>query len=574
MSLFSNKIRTAVTISAAVFLILWPVMGSANISTNVLPDHIQMRLEAALESPVMLCGGAVMLAPAVLQEIYTARSFQPAWIGNDGPLPQVDALLNVIRQAAQDGLKPEEYHLSEITALVSEWRTSRESDLQFPIVKQIDLEFLLTDALVAYGFHLLNGRVNPERLYPDWVSYPKDFYLPAVIESIMNGGNLEVAFQRLTPQEPLYGDLKQAFAVYAEIARTGGWPLIPASRGLKKKADDRLYLSLLRKRLLLTGDLPPAESPEREAYDERLKEAVRRFQKRHGLKTDGMVSPATLKEMNVPVEKRIEQIRLNLERLRWLQEDIGRRHILVNITDFKLTVSQDGRVIMDMPIVVGKQDQRTYTFSAKMTYLELNPYWNIPKTIAEKEILPGVQKDPDYLTKKKIRVLEYRRYQDKEIDPATIDWSKIRPDKLRYSFRQDPGPGNALGRIKFMFPNKFDIYLHDTPERHLFKRTRRTFSHGCIRIAKPIDLAEYLLKNEKGWDRKKILAEIGKGKKQILHLPSPIDVHIVYLTAWTDPQGDVQFRNDIYEGDAILVQALNEKPFAIYPEDLRQPVKK
>lgn len=561
-------------IAVAVFLILWPVPGGANISQNILPDHIQKRLDAALESPVILCGGAVTYAPAVLQDLYRTRTFQPAWIGNDVPLPQVDALLNAIRQAGQDGLKPEEYHLSEITALVSEWRTSRESNIPFPIASQIDLEFLLTDALVAYGFHLLNGRVDSKRLYPDWVSYPKDVHLPAVIVSIMNGGNLEAAFRRLTPQEPLYRDLKQAFALYADIAGTGGWPLIPASRGLKKKEDYSRYLSLLRQRLLLTGDLSSADSPERGAYDERLKEAVRRFQKRHGLKADGVVSPETLKEMNVPVEKRSEQIRLNLERLRWLQEDIGRRHILVNITDFTLTVSQDGRVIMDMPIVVGKQDQRTFTFSAKMTYLELNPYWNIPKTIAEKEILPGVRKDPDYLTKKKIRVLEYRRYQDKEIDPATIDWSKIRPDKLKYSFRQDHGPGNALGRIKFMFPNKFDIYLHDTPERHLFKRTRRTFSHGCIRIAKPIDLAEYLLNNENGWNRKKILAEIGKGNRQILHLPSPIDVHIVYLTAWTDPQGEVQFRNDIYAGDASLVQALNEKPFAIYPEDLMHPVKK
>ena len=616
MSLFANKIRTAVTISAAAFLFLWPVMGCANTVTNALNDHIQKRLETAAESPAILCGGAVTYAPAVLQELYTARSFQPAWIGNDGPLPQavespailcggvityapavlqelyrtrafqpawigndgplpqVDALLNAIRQAAQDGLKPEEYHLSEITALVSEWRTSREHNLPFPIVKQIDLEFLLTDALVAYGFHLLNGRVNPERLYPDWVSYPKDFYLPTVIENIMSGGDLEAAFRRLTPQEPLYRDLKQAFAVYTDIAGTGGWPLIPESRGLKKKADYSLYLSLLRQRLLLTGDLPPAESPEHNDYDERLKEAVRRFQKRHGLKADGVVSPATLKEMNVPVEKRIEQIRLNLERLRWLPEKIDRRHILVNITDFHLTVFQDGRAIMDMPIVVGKQDQRTFAFSAKMTYLELNPYWNIPKTIAQKEILPGVQKDPAYLTKKKIRVLEYRRYQEKEIDPATIDWSKIRPDKLRYSFRQDPGPGNALGRIKFMFPNKFDIYLHDTPERHLFKRPRRAFSHGCIRIARPIDLAQYLLKNENGWDRKKILAEIGRGKRKIVNLPSPIDVHIVYLTAWTDPPGDVQFRNDIYDGDAILLQALNEKPFAIYPDDLRHPANK
>jgi murein L,D-transpeptidase YcbB/YkuD len=202
------------------------VLGSANFSQNILPDHIQMRLDAALESPVMLCGGAVTYAPAVLQELYRTRMFQPTWIGNDGPLPQMDALLNAIRQAGQEGLKPEEYHLSEITALVSEWRTSRESNFPFPIARQIDLEFLLTDALVAYGFHLLNGRVDSKKLYPDWVSYSKDVHLPAVIENIINGGNLEAAFRRLTPQEPLYRDLKQALAGYADIARTGGWPLI------------------------------------------------------------------------------------------------------------------------------------------------------------------------------------------------------------------------------------------------------------------------------------------------------------------------------------------------------------
>ena len=570
MNLFANKIRAALTISAAFFIFLWPGMGSANPVGNTLNDHIQMRLDATLESPVMLCGGAVTYAPAVLQEIYTARSFRPAWIDSQGPLAPVEALLNAIRQAEQEGLKPEEYHLSAMTALVSAWRTSREHNLPFPIAKQIDLELLLTDALVAYGFHLLNGRVDPERLYPEWFSYQKDVYLLDVIETAMNTGNVEAAFRRLTPQEPLYLRLKQALAVYANIAGTGGWPELPQSRHLKIKADHQSYLLLLKQRLLLTGDLPPAESSGRNE-DENMKKALRRFQKRHGIKADGTIGPATLKAMNVPVEKRIRQITLNMERLRWLPEDVGNRYILVHIADFELIVFEDGYIVMDMPIVVGKQNQRTSVFSGKMTYLELNPYWNIPKAIAEKEILPQVQKDPAYLTKKKIRVLEYRRHQEKEVDPATIDWSKIRPDKLRYSFRQDYGPGNALGRIKFMFPNKFDIYLHDTPERHLFKRTRRTFSHGCIRIAKPIDLAEYLLKNENGWDRKKILAEIGKGKRQILKLSRPIDVHILYLTAWTDPQGDVQFRNDVYEGDEALLRALSEKPRTLYPDDIRKP---
>ena len=548
---------------------MWPGMGSANPVENALNDQMQKRLEAAVENPLILYEGAMVYAPAVLQEIYTARSFRPAWIDNQGPLPPVEALLNAIRQAKQEGLKPEEYHLSAMTALVSAWLASREHKLPFPIARQIDLELLLTDALVAYGFHLLNGRVDPERLYPDWFSYQKDVYLLDVIENAMNTGNIEAAFRRLTPQEPIYRSLKQALAVYANIAETGGWPELPLSRPLKTKADHQRYLLLLKQRLLLTGDLPPSESSSRND-DESMKKALRRFQKRHGIKADGTIGPATLKAMNVPVEKRIRQIALNMERLRWLPEDVGNRYILVNIADYELAVFADSRLVMDMPIVVGKQNQRTSVFSGKMTYLELNPYWNLPKAIAEKEILPAVQKDPAYLTKKKIRVIEYRRPQEKEVDPATIDWSKIRPDRLKYSFRQDYGPGNALGRIKFMFPNKFDIYLHDTPERHLFKKTRRTFSHGCIRIAKPIDLAVYLLKNENGWDRKKLLAEIGKGKRQILKLAHPIDVHILYLTAWTDPRGDAQFRNDVYAGDEVLLRALNEKPRTLYPDDIRK----
>ena len=556
---------------SAVFIFFLPAIGIANIFAPSLNGDIQKRFAAAEENPAMLCGGTVIYAPVVLQDLYRTRAFQPAWVGHDGPLPQADALLNAIRLADREGLKPEEYHLIEIIALISEWRSNQDNNIQFSVDRQIDLDFLFTDALVAYGFHLLNGRVDPKRLDPDWLSYQRDLYLNDIIENVMATGNIEAVFQRLIPHDPLYRNLKQTLDVYMNIARNGGWPIIPLPRSLKRKADYSHYLSLLQQRLLLTGDLYPAESSSPHVYDEALKKAVRRFQKRHGLKADGMISLATLKEMNVPVDKRIQQITLNLERLRWLPEDIGNRYIFVNITDFELKVFQDDRVVMDMPIVVGKQKQRTSVFSGKMTYIELNPYWNIPKTIAAKEILPTVQKDPTYLAKKRIKVIEYRRRQEQEVDPAAIDWSKIHPDKLRYSFRQDFGPGNALGRIKFMFPNKFDIYLHDTPERHLFKRTQRTFSHGCIRIAQPIDLAEYLLKNENGWNRKKILAEIGKGKRQVLKLQYPIDVHILYLTTWTDHQGTVQFRNDIYQGDAILFQALNEAPRTIDPAEVSRP---
>jgi L,D-transpeptidase YcbB len=571
MSKFIFRFSASLILFIAVIVFLWPGVGMANFFGASLSGDIQKRLAAAEGNTAILCEGAVIHAPAVIQNLYRSRAFQPAWVDLDGPRSQVNVFLDIVRLAKIEGLKPEEYHLNEITALISEWRSNQDNNFQFSIDKQINLELLLTDALVAYGFHLINGRVDPGRLDPEWLLYPRDLDLYDVIENVMNTGKIEAVFQRLIPHDPYYRRLKQTLAVYANIARTGGWPVIPQPRSLKTKADYSHYLSLLRQRLLLTGDLSPTESSHRPVYDEGIKNAVRRFQKRHGLKADGVISRAALKVMNVPVEERIRQITLNLERLRWLPENVGNPYIFVNITDFELTVFQNDRVVMDMPIVVGRQNQRTSVFSGKMTYIELNPYWNIPKTIAAKEILPAVQKDTAYLTKKKIKVIEYRRRQEKEVDPATIDWSKIHPDKLRYSFRQDFGSGNALGRIKFMFPNKFDIYLHDTPERHLFKRTQRTFSHGCIRIAKPIDLAEYLLNNENGWNRKKITAEIGKGKRQVLKLKHPMGVHIIYLTAWTDHQDIVQFRNDIYKGDAILYQALNEKPRTISLLEVRRP---
>jgi murein L,D-transpeptidase YcbB/YkuD len=540
----------------------------AESSPDPLNVQIQKRLEVADESSQMFCGESLIYGSAALQDLYLDRLFQPAWISDEGPLPHVESFLNEVRKADRDGLKPEDYHLGHITALVSEWRNSEAKNELFPLSRRIDLELLLTDAFVLYGYHLLNGRVDPEKLYPDWFAYQKDSSLLDVVQETLASGNIEDALQRLTPQDPLYTNLKQTLAIYSNVANMGGWPVIPSPRRLKSKNDYGRYLSLLRQRLELSGDLAKTEQPYSRFYDDSLKKAVRRFQKRQGLKADGIMNAATLKEMNVPIERRIRQIVLNMERLRWLPEDIERRYILVNIANFELEVLEADRVIMNMAIVVGKQNQRTSVFSGKMTYIELNPYWNIPQTIAVKEILPKIKKDPTYLAQKRIKVIEYWRRQEREVNPNKIKWSRLNQDNLKYSFRQDFGPGNALGRVKFMFPNKFDIYLHDTPERHLFKRTQRTFSHGCIRIAKPIDLAEYLLKDDLKWDRRKILAEIGRGKRQVLKLQEPIDVHILYLTAWVDHQGEVQFRPDIYQGDAVLMQALQEKPRLLTLDDI------
>ena len=568
MRTLNRRFLTVAGIGVVISLFLFAGVLMAKSTLAPLTAQIEKRFDAAEADSRMSCGKSFVYAPSALLELYRDRHFQPAWIGDEGPLPHVESFLRAVRMADREGLKPSDYHLDHTASLVSEWQNSIARKERFPLPRRIDLELLLTDAFVLYGHHLLNGRVDPEKLYPEWLAYQKDASLLDIVAEAIESGHVEDALQRLTPQDPLYENLKKNLSAYMQLSGEGGWPVIPHPRTLKNRKDYGRYFSLLQKRLELSGDLEKAEHSHPRSHDESLKKALQKFQKRQGLKADGLINTSTLKELNVPVETRISQIAINMERLRWLPEDNGHRHILVNIADFNLEVLEAGRVVMNMPIVVGKQNQRTAVFSGKMTYIELNPYWNIPQSIAVKEILPSVQKDPAYLDRKRIKVIEYWQRQERLVNPAKVNWSRLNEDNLKYYFRQDYGPGNALGRVKFMFPNKFDIYLHDTPERHLFKRTRRTFSHGCIRIARPIALAEYLLKDDLQWDRLKILAEIGKGKRQILKLKKPIDVHILYLTAWADRHGEVQFRPDIYEGDAVLMQAMLEKPSSLLPGDL------
>ena len=568
MRILNRSFLTAAGIGVAISLFLFAGILMAKSTLAPLTAQIEKRFAAADTDSRMTCGASFIYAPLALWELYRDRHFQPAWIDSEGPLPHVESFLQEVRQADREGLKPADYHLDHISSLVSEWRNSIARKERFPLTGRIDLELLLTDAFVLYGHHLLNGRVDPEKLYPDWLAYQKDASLLDIAAEAIESGHVEDALQRLTPHDPLYVNLKKELAVYTQLSREGGWPVIPHPRTLKNRKDYGRYLSLLQKRLELSGDLEKAGHSHPRSHDESLKKALKKFQKRQGLKADGFLNAATLKELNVPVEARIGQIAINMERLRWLPEENGRRYILVNIADFDLEVMEAGQVVMNMPIVVGKQNQRTAVFSGKMTYIELNPYWNVPQSIAVKEILPSVKKDITYLERNRIKVIEYWQRQERVVNPAKVNWSRLNEDNLKYYFRQDYGPGNALGRVKFMFPNKFDIYLHDTPERHLFKRTKRTFSHGCIRIARPIDLAEYLLKEDLQWDRRKILAEIGKGKRQVLRLKEPVDVHILYLTAWMDRNGEMQFRPDIYEGDAALTQAMREDPAWLLPEDL------
>ena len=389
--------------------------------------------------------------------------------------------------------------------------------------------------------------------------------------------------------------LEKAISDYLQITDEGGWPQIPAGPALRE-GDRNDRVSFLRKRLIVSGDLELAHKPNQieavngnlienlpvsqthrdptvngfasnqngsppltkkklaakndpaelvnqdNVFDEMLKEAVQRFQKRHGLTVNGIVGAETLKELNVPVRERIRQLSATIERCRKLPPLQENRYILINITDFTLNLFEDGKPVLSMPVIVGKTTQQTPEFDGLITNLIINPAWSVPFSIAAKEYLPKLKKNPGYLSRSRMQV--YRSNQ--RIDPSTINWSSYSERNFPLLLRQDPGPGNSLGRIKFMFTNPHDIYLHDTTTKKLFQRFPRAFSHGCIRVKDPIDLAVYLMQETPMGSEEAIKSAINKGKTQSLNLPSPIPINIVYVTAWVDSEGTVQFRPNIY----------------------------
>jgi murein L,D-transpeptidase YcbB/YkuD len=328
------------------------------------------------------------------------------------------------------------------------------------------------------------------------------------------------------------------------------------------------HIALLRQRLSVSGDLDPQANQGEHHYDEFLEKAVRRFQARCGLPPTGRIDEQTLDELNVPAAVRIRQIELNLERWRWIPHELGTRYLLVNAADYRLTVVENAQPLWDMRVVVGRDYRSTPVFSADLQYLEINPYWNVPQKIAVLDILPKVKQNPEYLIRKNFKVFENWRAGASEIDPLTVDWSKVTKRNFHFKLRKEPGPSNDLGRIKFMLPNRFAVYLHDTPNRKLFAKNYRSYSSGCIRLEKPLELAEYLLKDDPKWTYQNILRAVDSKENRIVRLKKAVPVHLLYWTAWVDPEGVVNFRNDIYKRDPRLDVALRERPPRIEMEAL------
>lgn len=516
-------------------------------------DALRQRVDALLAFGRLAVGDQAIDAVAALPRLYEHRGFAPVWSDPDGPLPIAREALAWLRSADREGLAPTDYHTAALGLRLAGL------DPRATASERAELDLLLTDACLVYASHLLAGKVSPTTIDPEWQVQRREGDVVELLEDGLAAGHVAALFRRLLPAHPGYAALRRALADLRARAASGGWPVLPEGPALHP-GDLDPRVAALRQRLLpaVAGESPPSAEPQR--YDPELAERVRALQRRLGLDPDGVVGAKTAAALNTPLAERIDQLRANLERWRWLPQELGERYLLLNIADFELRLVEAGRVVLQMRAVVGRTYRRTPVLSDRLTYLVLNPTWNVPPQLARLDILPHARQDPTYLSRLGFRVYRSWEAGAEEVDPATVDWSAVPAAPLPFVFRQRPGPSNSLGRIKFMFPNPFNVYLHDTPERRLFGETRRAYSSGCIRIEKPVELAEYLLRDDPAWSPAKLRAALDAGVERTVPLARPIPIHLLYWTAWVDDDGALQLRDDIYARDARLLAALDAPP--------------
>ncbi|MEO1687074.1 MAG: L,D-transpeptidase family protein [Pseudomonadota bacterium] len=541
--------RVSVTIASVAALsaaLAWQPPAPAAAQTTA-PAAAQTTAPAAARTTAPAASAAdLRLAASAdpsLGAFYGARDWRPMWTVAGGVLSPT-ALLDALEQAGSHALPAAAYGGAALRARVRAAEAAGAPDA--------DLEIALSRTLARYAADLSAGALKPNAVDRNIHRFPVRPEAAALLAQAAAAPDLNAWLDARAPQDPGYARLRALYADLAAQAKAGGWRASLAEGGTLRPGDRGPRVAQLRARLAELGDAPaPAE--EAELFDPALEVAVKEFQRRHGLNADGLAGRRTFAALGADAGERFRQAAVNLERMRWMREPRGARHIYVNIADYRMQLVEHGKTLFDTRVVVGKRRHQTVEFSDEMEYMVVNPTWHVPRSIANQEILPKLQENPNYLVERNMRLVSDGGVP---ADTTVHDWSQYAVGSFPYRVKQRPGLGNALGRVKFMFPNRFSIYLHDTPSKSLFKRDARSFSHGCVRVENPFEFAHALLAPQLDDPEGAFQAWLDKRTERYVHLNVHVPVHLDYRTVWVDEAGTAQFRADVYGRDARVWTAL------------------
>ena len=534
--------RLSRIIIVLLLLTLTSVTQAADTSAS---SNVQKDIEQLLKTDGLKILGVEILTRAILLDVYTDRDFKPYWTQPD----KIRELMDLINTSVDHGLDPADYNIQQLN------KTLRRKMAKPSAEVDAEADILLMESLLRYGYHRRLGKVKGSTLDPD-INFKRETFrhqgLPVTIEQGLNAASLSDFIEMVAPTGPIYKHLQSSLKQYRGIAQNGGWPLVPEGPTLHP-GDDDPRVAMIRQRLAVTGYIKNEAHLGSTVFDQDLKGAVKAFQTRHLLGQDGVVGKQTIAVLNVPVEQRVNQLRISLERLRWVRQEATDSMIAVNIAGFRALYFKDNKITWETPVMVGKNYRQTPVFTGDIAYMEFNPTWTIPPGILRNDTLPAIKKNPDYLASKNIRVIDNK---GNTIDPKSVDWNKYKRS-VPYTLRQDPGPHNSLGTVKFIFPNKHFVFLHDTPHRELFSQSQRNFSSGCVRVKDPLTLAELIMNDPVKYNRSELESIVDSRKTQRIKPPGKVSVIITYLTASVDSDGYTRFYNDIYERDEKVLNALN-----------------
>lgn len=512
-------------------------------------DYIDQTIDSNYVNQFLTANTSYDAYDEYIRNFYRKRDFHYAWIDKNGLTEQAGNFINMMKNDAAYGIKDSSLMTPDLQQLTDTMLVS-DSGLKPGDTAIPRIEMMLTAQFFAYGNKVWGGLTADSTKDLEWFIPRKKIDMESLLDSMVAKKNN--AFEDDEPVNRQYILLRQQLKKLAKIATGNKWDSIRTSAKSFKKGDSAEVIALVKYRLQAFGDLPGTDSSQR--FTAALDTAVRSFQDRMGIKIDGLINKSVLDALNVPVEDRIRKILLNMERLRWVPIEPTTDYILVNIPQFKMHAYEKGKLAWSANVVVGKPGANTVIFTKELRYIVFSPYWNVPPGILSKEVLPGLKRGAgSYLARQNMEIVGA---SGKVVAPGSINFSKYSGGNFPYVVRQKPGGKNSLGKVKFLFPNEYNIYLHDTPARYLFGENKRSFSHGCIRISEPKHLAEWLLRDDSSWTTQKIDDAMNAGKEKFVTVKDKVPVFIVYFTAFVDHNGQLNFRDDVYGHDQKLAATL------------------